>query len=363
MEGPRSPDASEFPRVIEFLNESLRTGADWSIANEYPTALTSTNLHNMRIIADDERILSHAVLKPLVIKAPHVILKVAAIGSVVTDPGHRKQGLSTRILEDCLAESTRQQADVAILWTDQYDFYRRMGFELAGTEISLVLNTPPSFEGQNLRFSADPKVSPEAIFRLYNQHTVGASRTSEEIRKFMSIPKTRIYTAWTPDGQLAAFAVEGKGADLGGYIHEWGGSVPKLIALLGWIGSQRAEPLTLIAPAHSRNLIEQLERLGAPRHEGYLGMLKVVNVNALGAKLKRAFRALGMPDFVLETREGRVVFGMGSELFHLNETADVTRLLFGPVDYTDLEMFSEESRGKLARVLPLPLWLWGWDSV
>lgn len=363
MQGPRSPDAGEFPRVIEFLNESLRTGADWSIANEYPTALTSTNLHNMRIITDEERILSHAVIKPLVIKAPHVILKLAAIGSVVTDPAHRKQGLSTRVLQECLTESTRQQADLAILWTDQYDFYRRMGFELAGTEISMMIHTPPAFDGQNLRFSADPKVSPEAIFRLYNQHTVGSSRTTEDIRKFMSIPRTKVYTAWTQEGQLAAYAIEGKGADLGGYIHEWGGAVSKLVPLLGWIGSQRSEPLTLIAPMHSRNLIDQLTKLGVPNHEGYLGMIKILNVSALGAKIKRAFRAIGVADFTFETRDNRIVFGIGDELFHLNEPADVVRLVFGPVDYADLEMFSEQTRQQLARLLPLPLWLWGWDSV
>ena len=95
MEGPRSPTENEFDRVLDFLNGQLRPDSQWSIAQEYPTALSTTNLHNMRIITENERILSHAVLKPLIVKTPHVVLKVGAIGSVVTDESARGQGLST----------------------------------------------------------------------------------------------------------------------------------------------------------------------------------------------------------------------------------------------------------------------------
>lgn len=363
MEGPRSPAEAELSRVIEFLNGSLREGTGWSIATEYPTALASSNLHNMRIITEAERVVSHAVIKPLVIKSPQVIYKVAAIGSVVTDPSRRNQGLSTKILNDCLAEATRQQCDIAILWTNMHDFYRRLGFELAGREISLVMDHPLNVPPGGLRFSDDNKVSAEAIHRLFAAHTVGSTRSVDDIRKFLAIPKTKIYTAWEPDGALAAFAVEGKGADLGGYLHEWGGGVTKLLALLSWIKARRQDTLTLIAPAHSQNLIAQLAAKGALVNQGYLGMIKILCFEQLAAKVKRAYRAGGLSDVVFEQRGAQFLFGVGTELFTLTDEADMTRLLFGPVDINDLDMFSEAARQKLARLLPLPLWLWGWDSV
>src|SRR5690349_20534726 len=102
MEGPRTPNEAELPHVLDFLNQKLRNEASWSIAAEYPTAFSRHNLHNMRIIADEGKVLSHAVLKPFIIKSPHVIFKVGAIGSVVTDDGHRGQGLSTQVLNDCI---------------------------------------------------------------------------------------------------------------------------------------------------------------------------------------------------------------------------------------------------------------------
>ena len=68
MEGPRSPQENELPLVLDFLNKKLRNEAAWSIAAEYPTAFSSNNLHNMHIIADEGAVLSHAVMKPLIIK-------------------------------------------------------------------------------------------------------------------------------------------------------------------------------------------------------------------------------------------------------------------------------------------------------
>ncbi|MBX3041626.1 MAG: GNAT family N-acetyltransferase [Bdellovibrionaceae bacterium] len=364
MEGPRSPAELELPRVIDFLNSSLREGVSWSISAEYPTALTSSNLHNMRIITEDEKIVSHAVLKPLVVKSPTVVFKVGAIGSVVTDPGHRNQGLSTQILKDCTTQATKQQCDIAVLWTDKYDFYRRLGFELSGSEISLMIDGDfQATSATPLRFSDENKIAAEAIQRLYNQHTVGSVRSLDEIRRFLSIPQTRIYTAWEADGSLAAYAVEGKGADLGGYIHEWGGGVSKLLALVAWIKSRRQGSLTVIAPRQSWNLIQQFQQKGALINEGFLGMVKILNFDQLAAKIKRAFRSEGVSDIVFERSPNGLLFGVGSELFTLKEESDITRLIFGPVDINELDMFSETARAKLGKILPLPLWLWGWDSV
>ena len=274
MEGPRSPREAELPQVLDFLNKKLRSEAPWSIAAEYPTAFATNNLHNMRIIADDEKVLSHAVMKPLIIKSPHVIYKVGAIGSVVTDDQHRGQGFSTQVIQDCLKSATEQSCDIAILWTDLFDFYRRMGFELAGYEYSFVIEEDFDVPPINLRFSTDPKIAPDAIYRLYSSHTVNSVRTMEETRKFLSIPETKVYTAWEPNGQLAAYAIEGKGIDLGGYIHEWGGSVSKLMALLSFIRAQKGQPYTIIVPKHSTNLIEQLQRKTVTMNQGFLGMIK-----------------------------------------------------------------------------------------
>jgi predicted acetyltransferase len=317
----------------------------------------------MRIIAEEGHVLSHAVLKPLIIKTPHMIFKVGAIGSVVTADQHRGQGLSTQILEECLNSSKKQDCDIAILWTDLFDFYGRMGFALAGSEISFIIEDNFNVPASNLRFSADSRVTPEAIHRLYSAHTVSSVRSVEETRKFLMIPQTKVYTAWESDGQLAAYAIEGKGIDLGGYIHEWGGSVSKLMALLSYIRALKQEPITIICPAHSNNLIQQLQSKPVTMNMGFLGMIKIANFEQLFTKIKRAFRAEGVADIILDKQSQKFIFGVGHDLITIEQETDLVRLLFGPVKYDELSIFKPETIKKLEKVLPLNLWIWGWDSI
>ncbi len=363
QEGPRPPVEAEWNQILDFLNKNLRSDKAWSITNEYPTALHPSNLHNIRIVKQNNDIVSHAVVKPLVIKSPHVIFKVAAIGSVVTDESYRKQGLSTKILQNCIDSSLQQNCDIAILWTHLHDFYRKMGFELAGSEISFVIDQNLAEQNSQIRYSADPKVSAESIHRLYSLHTVGTARTLEETRKFLNIPETKLYTAWDMQNQLIAYAIEGKGADLGGYIHEWGGSTTGLLSLLSWIRTSTGQNKTIIVPRHSQNLIEKLRLKNLSQHDGFLGMIKLLQFDQLATKIKRAFRAEGIADFVLEKRDGLYYFGIGQELVTIADEQDMVKLLFGPMDYQVLGFFSDENVKKLQKILPLKFWVWGWDSV
>ena len=92
-------------------------------------------------------------------------------------------------------------------------------------------------------------------------------------------------------------------------------------------------------------------------------MIKIVDELAFFAKIKRAFRAEGLSDFVLEKRGTGYLFGVGTDLLVVEREHDIIRLLFGPVDYSVLGFQSETSVQKLNKLLPLPFWVWGWDSV
>jgi len=369
MEGPRRPHDGELSTVFSFLNQNLRPNVNWSIANEYPTALTPTNIGNIRIITEGNKIVSHAVLKPLIIKSPTVIFKVGAIGSVVTDSNYRGQGLSTRILSECLIEAKKQDCDIAMLWTNLYDFYRKMNFELAGFEESVIIEnefTVPQQE--NLKFMKGTKVSPEAIYKLYSQHTVASIRSAEDIRKFLAIPNTNLYTAWDQNNQLVAYAVEGKGADLTGYIHEWGGAVSKILALLSWIRKEKKTSFTIIMAQHSINLLTALRGIkGTIHNEGYLGMIKIVNEASLFQKIKKSANTVGVQDFVLQAsqkREGEASsyqIGIGTDIVTFQDEKDLIRILFGPIP--EIPDLKPETIRTLEKVLPVHLWIWGWDSI
>jgi GNAT superfamily N-acetyltransferase len=364
MEGPRPLFEHELGDLIRFLSDNLRPEQKWTIAEEYPLAIHDSNLNNVRVIKEKDDFLSAAVMKTLVIKSPVGVFKIAAIGSVVTNPLHRNQGFSKQVLEDCIENARKHGCDFAILWTNLYDFYRKLGFELAGTEVSLTV--PQNFKCADiagLRFVNSNKVDPEAILRLYSQHTTGSVRTADEIRKFLGIPNMRVFTAWDEKNALQAYAVEGKGADLDGYIHEWGGGVSKLLPLIKFALAERKRPLTVISPSHSQNLIRQLVAGGAQEHGGVLGMIKILNTQNLLTKIKKYIRALGIDDVVLEPRDGRIYMGYKQEIFSTDAESDLVRLLFGPLKASQLKAFDPATAATFEKIFPLNMWIWGWDSV
>ncbi len=363
MEGPRAPRADEYDRVLNFLTENLRKDKGWSLADEYPLALNLSNLANVRVIEDGGKFISAAVVKSTLVKSPAGLFKVAAIGSVVTDPGYRNQGFSRSVLDSTIENARASACDVAILWSDLHDFYRKLGFELGGTEVSIKIEQPMTVDLSGLKFIESARIAAEPILRLYSQHTCGTLRSIEDLRKSLLIPNTKVITAWDDKGQLQAYAIEGKGADLGGYIHEWGGSVSKLLPLFAHIRNLQNRTITVIAPLHSRNLIRQMETHGATSHEGVLGMIKIVNPDLLFAKIRRYARNLGIDNFVLEHHQGMTHFGFDDQLFKTDSEADVIRLVFGPQRASELHSFDPEVAIKLESIFPLPFWIWGWDSV
>jgi predicted acetyltransferase len=363
MDGPRSPSSDELNRIVEFLDTHLRQGNQWTISSEYPTAITPHNIHNMSIVTEDEKIISHAVLKTYVVKTPYTILKVGAIGSVVTDPEYRQQGLSTGNIKKCLNLASAQECDLAILWTDQFDFYRKLGFELAGFDFSYVFDSINEIKNKNLRFMTGNNIDPAALLRLYSQHTVHAVRTLEDFRQFLKIPNSNVYTAWDQNNTLLGYAVEGKGIDLVNYIHEWSGQTEALLDLFQYIRNQKKQAITVMSPAHSQNLRNKLSEVAEVSHQGYLGMLKIINAEALFTKVKKVFLSEGFEKVVFEKQGSQYVFGFGTDLYTLENESDMLRLIFGPLDIAKLDFVSKETKQKISKILPLPLWIWGWDSI
>lgn len=354
---PKIPNESEIGHLIDFLDQHLRPSAKWSIRDEYPLVFSESNKNNLRIIADGEKILAHSAIKYHLVKNVVGIFKVAAIGSVVTDTNYRNQGLSQAILTDCVQAAYNEGADFAILWTDLFDFYRKLDFELAGREISLIINEKLNVDlPAGFQVTETNKVAPEAINRLYSNHTVGTVRSAEEVRKFLSIPNTRVYCLWDNNNALKAYAIEGKGLDLDGYIHEWGGDVPALMQLFSYIREKQNRPVVVISPANSQNLIKTLRKSKAVYSEGFLGMIRILQHENLFSKVHRYARSLGIDDFVLEKKDDTFFIGRGEQVFQTKDLKDLSRLLFGPYDFT-------ENVSILNPILPIPMWIWGWDSV
>ena len=360
---PRAPHPSELKGLVHFLNQELRHHCDWSIQQEYPSVFSQKNLHNLTIIADDDKILSHAATTHLILKNVVGIFKAVALGSVVTNQSSRRQGYSSKVIETTLQKATASGADFAILWAEIYDFYRKLDFELAGQENNFLIE-PSKLQSitSTHRVHKGANVDPAAILRLYMKHTVGAVRTLEDIREYLKIPNSNVYTLWDKSNQLKAYLVEGKGADLSKYVHEWGGDVDCILELLKHVSSEQGEISFLTGP-QSQGLNRRLTDLGLVNREGFLGMIRILNPDKFFPKITRYAQALGHEEFLLEYKEGLYYFGKANQLFKTDSHADIVRLIFGPQKASQLHQFDDESKAMLEAIFPLPFWFWGWDSI
>lgn len=362
---PRAPEVHELKDVYRFLDQNRSTHG-WSVSDEYPLAFDSKNVHNIRIITDEQKnIISHAVVKPTIVKTPYALYQVAVIGNVMTDPRYRQQGLSSQLIENCIDQAYLLKCDFAILWTDLFDFYKNFQFELAGTEVSLIINNQftPQERRTDLKILSTSQVDPNAILRLYNLHSVTSHRTADDIRRYLQTPNSRIYTAWNKNNQIEAYAIEGKGVDLQGYIHEWGGNTSALLELFHYAHQQQGRELIVISPPHCKNLIRRCLNSGAKSYEGILGMIKLINKPLLIKKIQKTARQMGISDFAIEMHGDTLYFGTSEGVYKTESEADIVHLLFGPQKPSEMHSFTAQTQEKLDKLLPLPLWFWGWDSI
>lgn len=360
----RSIEEEELPKVIAFLNESLRPGVSWSIEEEYPQVFDKKSCPYIRVIEKQGQIVSHAAWRPLIVKTKLGLFKVAVIGSVVTDSQHRKQGYSKQIIESVIHEAGLCGCEFAILWSDKVDFYNKFSFELVGSQVTAVIDQSiPHEKDASIRILKGNKVGAEAIHRLYQTHTVSSVRSLDEVQKFLNIPNSDIYTAWR-DNQLLAYMVEGKGADFDSYIHEWAGDIASLTQLANHIHKEQGRAIHWMMPSHSKQLIQKLEEKGLYLHRGYLGMIRTLNVSSLFSKIVRYARgAMCYPDFELIERNDKYYLGFGEKLYEFHSLEEITKVIFGPNDPSDIRGIDQETGKKLDKILPIHMWVWGWDSI
>ncbi|MDB2425977.1 GNAT family N-acetyltransferase [bacterium] len=364
MDGPRSLQEAEFSSLVNFLDDNLRSDDNWSIKDEYPLALNKKNLDNIKVISVDGKIASHAVSKNLIVMTPIGLFNIAAIGNVTTDPSHRNKHYASKIVENCVESSKKRNCDFSILWTDKYTIYQKLGFELAGFEVNLQISKPLAAPPLNLKVLNTKKVSPQALLNLYTRHTSRTLRTLDDVKSYLDIPNSNLYTAWTHDNQLVAYAVEGRGKDFGGYFHEWGGDVPHITYLLAEIQKNYRSVFNLISPAHSQNLINSLKNQGATTTTGFLGMINVNSFDGIFEKLTRYSRYFNIKDLVLkQVGDNQYIFGLGEDTYQITGKKSMTQFIFGPSDHSIINKFSPEVKEAYEKILPMPMWVWGWDSV
>ncbi len=191
------------------------------------------------------------------------IIPVAGVGSVVTHPDFRNQGISSALQNEILARLKRKNIPLGVLWTDQPEIYAGRGFVSAGWEIHASIqeiSISASLEPGNRIISYSPENVNE-VQALFDCHALRTIREPEDSSAYYSMPGTRGYLVVDSGNQIKAAAFCGKGGDFPDYVTEFSGDPQVLPFLFQYFRDHKLAGQVLIPPG-SEELVNTLVDLG-----------------------------------------------------------------------------------------------------
>ena len=163
-------------------------------------------------------------------------MPVALIGAVATQAAWRGRGLASYCVSEAVNWASKHGAKAALLWGSEHALYEKIGFSLVGTQVRVPLSA--------LKLSDVSQAAPIGIglrppvYGLLRARAGGLVLTEREERLIAAHKNVEWYWYGRPERPRAYIAL-GRGIDLGGIIHEWGGQPDALQQLLAFARFRR----------------------------------------------------------------------------------------------------------------------------
>jgi hypothetical protein len=256
-------------------------------------------------------------------------------------------------------------AHLSILWTQRHEFYRRLGYESAGSSYLFRLGAS---DLSDLPHTCDivPYSSRylPAVIKIHNRELHRTERTAKEYETYLGLPKTHTLLSLR-GGEVTAYAVMGKGEDLRNCVHDWGGDAQDLLRLVReFIVSGESSAIMVLTPGEPGEFMQLLRQANIPSAFEHLSMIRVLDVEALSALVgEHISNRIGKSFGIRRTGSG-VKIVVGDEEALVEPERNLVRVVFGPEAPSRLlSGISPETLSALDEALPIPLFVWGLDSV
>jgi len=378
--------------MIELLNKETTSGAEQlmdnvlrdggSIREEYPLVFEE-RFDGCLVSLSEEDVTraSCSILTREFLIGEHKAMG-GMIGSVVTDPDYRGRGIGTHMLIQAEAELQIRGAAFAILWAEKPSWYLDRGYGPMSAEHTFLVDRdkvqllPDLRETRSMR----PEDVP-AIHACYERHSVRVKRTLAETEALLDCPDMAVLVS-IRDGEVMAYACMGRGRDLQGAVHEWGGNTEDVLGLLRVFleiaypdgrpfetvidpetGNEVpvAEHILVMAPPQAVELCLRLESLGVPSMHSMLALGKILDRHVAAQLLSEVLGELANVE-VIEGVTHPFRITTATKVGELDDEGVFT-LLFGVAEvHQDIDNFLRTFELQGAD-LPLAPFAWGLDSI
>jgi GNAT superfamily N-acetyltransferase len=350
---PRRPAGDELGALERWLDAGLRRGEWGRLAAEYPLTMGPDGSRRHQCVYAGDRPVAHAMSHSIEVVARGRRLPLGMVGNVFSDPAWRGRGLASACVEAAVAELRGEGACLALLWSDRRELYARLGFQPAGRERLWDLAGASERCAGVASAAARPCDLP-ALERLYAAKRVRAQRPPGALARLLAAPDTHLALARAGASPLA-YAACGRGDDFHGVVHEWAGPPEAVAACVARLRRMHGAH-TLLAGPEPDPLEALLARAGARRRDGVFALARILDAERLWRALSPRRSALRFAG----DRHG-VALHDGTVRYDLDH-AQALEIFFGagPAVVGGLP---RGVRRALARLLPWPLYVWGFDSI
>ncbi len=377
-QGVECIEAAERASLVAWLDDGLRRGHRGTLQREYPLSLHPLHPERHRVVRCEGRLAAHAMVQCVSLRVGEVSLEIGLIGLVYTDPSFRGQGLASRCVEACVETLRREGSVLALLWSDQPGFYRRLGFGPVGRDDLLVADAACLARA---RTAAAAGSGPEGLQvepcragdlpyleGMYARKAIHVERPPGALAALVAGPEVEVAVAHR-GGAPVAYAARGRGDDFRDIVHEWAGDRAGVLACCERLRGERPALGLLTSPAFEGAAMDLL-RAGAVRHPRAFGLARLLDAGALLRAVIDTDPALA--GLGAHQQDDRVTFegDGGSQTIPADECRTIllgSQLAETPPDPDDrlgsLTCLSDSERSALAKRLPWPLYVWGFDSI
>ncbi len=270
---------NNYQRSLEFFENLLRQNSPCRLSDEYPLVFHSEAQDQIHLI-EEKNVLKAglATLEREIEVQPDRFARALFVGSVVTHPDFRNQGYQKTLFEQLEWRAKQQEIDFLILWSNQVEFYERLGFSLAGLQASWMLTSQVSLRSSGISVQlqdSSRNVWSDSFFEQFDRKRFRVKRTKEEMQKLFCIPQMLIASTSN------AYAIVGKGEDFHGVCHEWAGPAKEVVACFAKL-QENLKSVRILSPGvlHDSTEVEvttALEEAGIENRLEYLGLMKALN--------------------------------------------------------------------------------------
>jgi len=264
-----SPD--ERASAIRQLEDWNRTGGALALTHPqvfHPPAAGAELLGLFR----DGRMLSHAAVRAVQLRTERGKVATWMVGSVTTDPGHRRQGLASQLLEHIAQLAAANAQDSLMLWSGRWDFYQALGYRPAGCQHEVRLRGRPGSLAPGIRPASAGDLP--AILALHQRKPLAVERSLGDLALLLSARPMHTMVLQR-GGQIVAYACHGKGLDFRDWWHEIGGTDEHVATLItGAMEILGQAESTLLVPGYRVGLPGRLERAALHVKDGIAALCR-----------------------------------------------------------------------------------------